>query len=790
MKEERDFGFSQENDGGGIDIKKYIFKAISYWYLFVIFITAAYIISFFMNRFSVPTYGLHTTVMIKDQTGEEQFAGGLRLFSGRKDLSTQIGILKSYRLNQQALDSLDFSISYYADYKWKSDREIYKRSPFKVQLINDKKHFYNKDINITILSDEEYQLIIETLDFEDKLKFGQKFSQGNYNFKITKDTVHFSESVIGKNYYFRENNKNSLINTYKSRLEVEVSPETSSILWLWITGETPTKDADYLNNLVNIYIQARLNEKNAKASSIITFIDKQLSGVQDSLAKTQNKLQILKEKNKTLDVSAEAKLLLTEQLELEKKLKTHKNRQEYYSYIIEELNNDNFSAMVSPSVVGIDDAVLINYMAKLSEILTKKGLLDFDLKSEVPNSKRIDFQINQIKSHILSHIKKIKHLNRQKRADIDSKLSDVNKKINQLPASERNIINTTRVFNINDQIYTMLLTRRTEAAITQASNKADSEVLDEAMPRNAVYKSPNRSANTRKALMIGFILPVLIIVLIEFMNNKIEERSDIEKNTTIPILTTVINNPEKSEIPVFTHDKSPISESVRTLRTNTLFVLKNKGSKVIAVSSSVSGEGKTFISQNTAAVMAISGKKTLLVGLDMRKPKLENTFDYYKDKGMSTYLSSRNSFDEIIKKTDHPHLDIALAGPTPPNPAELMESDSMASFIQEARNHYDYIIIDTPPVAIVTDALLLTHLVDAFFYIIRQNYSSKNVLNIVNEVKSKTKIKNFSIILNDAQIAGRYGYKYNYGYGRGYYTEDLSKRDGWRAFMKRKILKS
>ena len=785
MNQENDFQISAANQNTGPDIKKYILKGLSYWYLFVIFIPAAYIIATISNRYIVPAYGLHTTILLKTGSGEEEFAGGLRMFSRTKNLNTEIGLLKSYTLNKQALDSLDLQATYFQNNRWRTDRELYKNAPFIVEFDTVFSQYNGVQVDIEILSEKKYKLYIEAFDLEKELSFNEIFQHENFNFKLKKAPKFFNESTIGKSYYFYKNNINHLINSYKNKLKVEVSPEQSSILWLWIVGRTPAKDADYLNTLAEIFIQRGLKEKNAKAQSIIDFIDRQLSGVQDSLAKNQNRLQLLKEQNKTLDISSEAEMLLTQKTETEEKLRELSNQNEYYKYMLEEIERDNFEALVSPGIVGINDNILNEYLKEISEILTEKNLLDFDLRSEIPKSKKLDYRISQVRNKIKLHIEKIQSINRQKTEDARNKLSRINRQINRLPASERNIINTQRVFDINDNIYTLLLTRRTEAAITQASNKADTEVLDEAMPKNAVSHTPASSSNTRKALLIGALLPILIIVAIEFFNNKIEERSDIENHTYIPILSTIISNAQKTEHPVLEFEKAQVSESFRTLRTNVMFVFSGNESKTITVSSTVSGEGKTFMAQNLASVLSISEKKTLLIGLDLRKPKLQKTFSYYTNKGMSTYLSRNHSFSEIIKTTDNPYLDIALSGPIPPNPAELIESKEMNVFIEEAKKHYHYIVIDTPPIAVVTDALLLTEISDAFLYVIRQNFSSKNVLKIAKEVKEKAKLRNLMIILNDANTGLGYGYKYNYGYGRGYYAEDMEKESKLKNIINR-----
>jgi capsular exopolysaccharide synthesis family protein len=416
----------------------------------------------------------------------------------------------------------------------------------------------------------------------------------------------------------------------------------------------------------------------------------------------------------------------------------------------------------------INDPVLLKYMDNLTQAVTDRDVLDYNVKNDIPVSEKLDIQINKIKNQILIHAKKNIEVTRLEIEKIKTNINSVNFDINTLPVSERQIINIERKFNINDEIYTLLLRRRTEAAITQASNKPDTKMLDAARAEIAERKSPDNSGNTRKGILFGFLIPVLLIVILEFFNNKIQDKSDIESRTTIAIYGTIGKNKHKSNLPVVNHPKSPISEAFRSIRTNLQYILKSKDKKIIVISSSISGEGKSFISCNLAVVIAISQRKTLLVGLDLRKPKLHQEFNADNTIGLSNYLVQDAKFKDIIQKTEIENLFLATSGPIPPNPAELIESKRMKDFFDHAAKEFDYIIVDTPPIAVVTDALLLTGIADAYLYIMRQGYSSKNVIKLIEDIKKNNNLQNFGIILNEVDIKKGYGYSYGYGYGYGY----------------------
>ncbi len=778
----------------GFEIKKFFFKAVSYWYLFVISILISFFAARWITKHAIPTYGLHATVMLKNESNEEEVAGGLTLFAKRKNIDTQMGILKSYSLSKTAVEELNFNISYFRDERFKQNYEIYNKSPFIVNLDTTFRQYNNVPVSVIFQSKNKVKIIIKDFDVEKIIRVGEQFKYKDFCFSISyRDSLSFSPEILNNKYFFVKNTINSIVQDYLYRLEIDVSPEKSSILWLWMVGTVPQKDADYLNKLIEIYIRNGLEEKNQKAASIIKFIDKQLEGVSDSLKKTEASMQLFKQENRAIDISNEGMLLLTKLTDLQKYYELQKKKLSYYQYLINQLNtNKVVVSLTAPSVMEINDPVLLSYLEKLSDAITKRDELDFSVRSDIPISEKLDLQIQNIQTQIQIHAQKNVEVTENEIRTVNKNIAKVNADINKLPVSERQIINIQRKFNINDEIYTLLLRRRTEAAITQASNKADTKMLDPARPETAEKKSPDNAGNSKKGILFGLLIPILIIIVIEFFNNKIEDKSDIENNTNIPIYGTIGRNKTETNIPAANYHKAPITESFRALRTNLQFVLKKKKNKIIAITSSVSGEGKSFVALNLTSVIALSEKKTLLVGLDLRKPKLQNEFAYNNQLGISTYLVQQCEYEDVIQKSPVKNLFLALSGPVPPNPAELIESERMKQFFEKAATEFDYIVIDTPPIAVVTDALLINEIADAYLYIVRQSFSSKNVLKLLDDAKKEGNLKNLGIILNDVQIKRGYGYShgygygYGYGYGQGYYGEFDNKKDDT---FKSKLLK-
>ena len=370
-------------------------------------------------------------------------------------------------------------------------------------------------------------------------------------------------------------------------------------------------------------------------------------------------------------------------------------------------------------------------------------------------------------------------------ADMDKRIVEVEKEARKLPATERELIGIERKFNLNNDIYTYLLEKRAESGIAQASNIPNNKILDIARVDNAAKVSPKNSMNYMIALVIGLAIPLVIILMFDYFNNKIIDKSDIENNTNVPIMGSIGHNHDESDLPIVQNPKSSIAESFRSIRTNIQYLLPEKERNIILISSTISGEGKTFVATNLSIIIAMSGKKTLLMGLDLRKPKIHNDFNVNNDVGLSTYLINETSYEDVIRPTDIENLYIATSGPIPPNPAELLEKPLMKDFFDKAREEFDYVILDTPPVAIVTDAILLTQFTDTNIFIVRQKYSSKNVIQYIDELYNKKNIKNLSLLVNDVKIPSygygydyylgySYGYGYGYGqhYGQGYYGDE------------------
>ena len=442
---------------------------------------------------------------------------------------------------------------------------------------------------------------------------------------------------------------------------------------------------------------------------------------------------------------------------------------QYYNYLWEYLNDKNAtSTIISPSIIGIGDQVLIRLVNELSSLQVEKGKLGFNINLDQPAAALINRQSEESRESLKENV-------RNGIANLKLSISESNRKINtiegeidKLPSVERDLINIQRKFDLNNTVYTYLLEKRSESDIAKASNVPDNRIIDKATQFSSVLIRPKARMNLVIAFMIGLIIPIIVISLIDFFNDRVMDKSDIEGKTKVPVIGYISHNDGRNEIAVVEKPGSALSESFRSVRTALKYYVKANSVPVIAVTSTISSEGKTFISINLAAITAMLGKKVLLIGLDLRKPRINKVFEYEDSPGMSTFLSENCTFEEIIKETQIKNLFYAPSGPIPPNPAELIETDQMKKFIDRAKKEFDFIIIDTPPVAIVTDTMLIAAYVDINLFIVRQRYSSRSTIEMIEQLRERGELKNISIVINDISLSGYYGYGMRYGYYHGY----------------------
>ena len=785
-----------------IDIKALILKYLQYWYYFVACILFFGCIAFLNNRYTVPKYSVSTTLLIRDdnntQLGAENLLEGLELFSGKKNLKNEIVILSSYSLFEKVIEELNLGVSYY-QHGFLQTNELFGISPFELDV--DSSHLQLTGINfqITPLNNEEFKLSVSAsnqfpyniltkrleksltsdIDIENKFAFNSVIESDFFSFKVNK-SIHFNlEKIIDSEKYFsfKFHQIDKLANKLIEDVIINPINKETSILKLNLRERNPRKSIHILNKITEIYIRSGLNEKNLMAINTIHFIDDQLTIIQDSLSQIERKLELFKTKHPNLEIVDKEYGTYFQKQKLDNSLSEQSVNIKYYRSLLTYLKNEkNTNSIISPTSMGISNPELNNLINQLLQLYAKKGELQLTTTEKNPNYIAILSQINHTKKTIIENVNNLISSALIYEVDLINRVTTFNKKINKLPEAEKDYLILRREYEYNEQTAIYLQQKRYEASLARAGTESDHKVIDFARLDSSEPISPRKSLAYFISILIGILLPITFISLRDFFSDTIKSKSDLMNSTKIPILGLVGHSDNARSLVVPNASKSIIAESFRALRTNIQYLAADKEKKIITVTSSIGGEGKTFTTMNLAAIFALSGHKTVLIGGDLRKPKLHEDFKVNTSKGLSSYLINKSDLAEVIEKTEIDTLDVIASGPTPPNPAELLDSDKMKDLIIDLNKTYDYVIIDTPPIGLVTDGVILMQNADVNLYVVRHNYSKAGALNIINNLYQQKQVENVHIIINDFKhTSSGYGYGYGYGYGSsgyGYYENE------------------
>jgi tyrosine-protein kinase Etk/Wzc len=766
-------GNKQNGSNFQIDPKVLLLYVLRYWYLVVIGLVGGVVYAYFQVRYTPPTFSVSSRMLVKDEYsswGQEYFLPGMELVSGRNRLVNEIGVIRSFPLMEKVAVKLNRKVNYFKIGNIKST-EMYPSADFKISIIEGKgrgkfyidfpkQGYFRFAESLESLSDAEERSLRENVEI-----VGATLNVKVFNSKV----------FGGMGYKFNFGSTRALARKLQANIKIEVENPESSILVLSHQSETPEKSIDYLNALMHTYIDWGKEQNTEIARNTIDFVDLQLTKIADSLVKTEFLLEQFQKSNFT------DRIYPTEEgnnigivLELEEKLNERLIQKEYYAALIEALGREDFNSFPSSAVFGFSDFNLDQMIIALQSVIKEQNEVAFNLKEESSVYEQLQQKIvknkNNLKQFAENGIRQLDELIREVKAQIEIEEN----RVLRLPREQRRYLTLKRENKLLSDLYTFLLNKRSEAGIAEASNVAKAQILDFANSYRVVYIGPVPSSIYASGILTGLVFPLATILFLYFINNKIVDPSDLDRLTSIPVLGSIMFKKHlENNILVSDSLKSVTAEAFRGLRTKLNYMVVDKKCTAILVTSSISGEGKTFTSINLAAIYAASGKKTILLGADLRKPKIFQDFGLKNEVGLSSYLINKADLEAATQNTRVPNLDLMSSGPIPPNPAELIESLAMNRLMEQLKAKYDVIIIDSPPLGLVTDSLLLKEQADAALYIVRHNYTKKTHLGNINQLYEDKIITNLGIVVNAVQQNGNFqNYGYGYGYGYGYYSED------------------
>ncbi|MDG5800561.1 polysaccharide biosynthesis tyrosine autokinase [Marinilabiliaceae bacterium ANBcel2] len=767
-----------------IDYKKLLVDLLRFWWLFVIAIVIALTAVYIMHRYSQPVYRAGLRLLMEERGTEQpksDMMEGFGLSSAMRSLENQVAILSSYETVYETVKELDFAVSYYKIGRVK-DSELYAGNiPFTVHYNRTSPQLTNIPIYLSVIDNERYRINVNSdyastyiydddksgpsrgaISFEGEFKFGEEVSTPYMNFII--ENLNLSRSKE-RGYYFTFNNINRMASVYQSRFRAVRSNDNTSIVNLSVTGNNTGKNIDFLNKLAEVFIRNNLEKKNEIATNTIEFIETQLKVISDSLDNKGTELSDFRTTHQVQSVSAQSGLLFNRLEEFSKQQSQLTLQLKYYEYLKDYFSADDvFENTLAPASYSIDNSIIANQINNIIELNMERQTLD---ALNNPYFKELTRKMEVARRTLINAIDNQINIINEDKERLNQKRQEVTAELYELPEMERQLFGIERQFTLNNEVYTFLLRKRSEAQIQKASNTPDHSVLEQARYTGQV--SPTISADRQKALLVGLVLPLLFLVLRQLMNNRLSSPDEVERVTKLPVAGHVIHNTKDVTNVVYHYPRSVISETFRRIRTRLEYFTSGKNSPVIAVSSSMPGEGKTFCALNIATVFALSGKKTLLIGCDMRKPGLSKILDIDATKGLSEYLIGKVNIKEITQTNDQENLYIIPSGNNPPNPSELISNGKMEQLFKEAKKSYEVIILDTPPMGVVSDGYVLARYADSVLFLTRLGFTVRDVFAYTLKQLNDEGIKNIGILINDIHIKkGLLGYNYNYGYGYGY----------------------
>ena len=815
MKEESTYENMQEVKEKKVDIQEIFFKYLIHWPWIVGAVILCVIVAWIYLRMVTPVYNISATVLIKDdkkggassQLSELENLGLDGMFSSSQNFDNELEVLRSKTLAKEVIQQLNLYVSYMDEDEFPA-RDMYKISPIQVSLTPQEADKLSDpmivkmalqpqggiDVVVTV-GEIEYQ------KYFDKLPAIFPTNEGTLAFFQVPDSVLImQERKIGtldiaektiRHITATINRPMTVAKGYCANLSIEPTSKTTSVAVISLKNSSLRRGQDFINTLLEMYNRNTNDDKNVVAQKTAEFIDERIGIISKELGNTEENLETFKRNAGITDLASDAQIALTGNAEYEKKRVENRTQISLIEDLRKYINRNEYEVL--PANIGLQDAALTSSIERYNEMLVERIRLLRTSTESNPAIVNLDTSIRAMKVNVSATLDATLQGLLITKNDLDREASRFSRRISDAPGQERQFVSIARQQEIKAGLYLMLLQKREENAITLAATANNARIIDEAIADDNPI-SPKGKMIYLIALVLGVGVPVGIIYLLELTKFKIEGRSDVEKLTSVPIIGDIpLTDEKQGAIAVFENQNNLMSETFRNIRTNLQFMLEND-KKVILVTSTVSGEGKSFISANLAISLSLLGKKVVIVGLDIRKPGLNKVFNIpRKEVGITQYLANpeKNLMDLVQLSDVSKNLYILPGGTVPPNPTELLARDGLDKAIETLKKNFDYVILDTAPVGMVTDTLLIGRVADLSVYVCRADYIHKNENTLINELAEKDKLPTLCTVINGLDLKKRkygyyygygkygkyYGYGKRYGYGYGYGEQSHAKED-------------
>lgn len=749
------------------------------WFLFSVFI--CFSIAVVYLKLTAPQYQSSTTILVKEDKNsmlselsafsDMGFGGGIK-----NEIENEIEILHSRTLVETTVKELDLNVSLFVKKKF-ATRELFSKAPIEVGFVNRTPNYYESDSELSLLKTgtntfsltekvvEERPLIIK--NSKNEYQFGETIKTSCGDLVITKSVQNFSTNKLWdgeSEIKIVLSSVSDVADGFRNRLKVNPLSKKSSVLELSLVDPVVEKSEQFLDNLVQIYNNNAIEDKNLISENTSKFIAKRLALIAEELDGVEQDGESFKTSNRLTDIESEAKLFIEGSSEYDKKGIETEIQLNVTNSMLDFLKKSNNTDLLPSNLISKDEASG-GMVDSYNQLVLERNRLLKSATLENPSVIKLDQQIASLRANVISSLERLRSSLTIQKRNLNSQEGLIDSRIQKIPSQERQFRAIARQQKVKEELYLYLLQKREETAIALSATEPNARVIDVAKAQKQAV-SPKRSMILLVALILGLLIPFSILYLIDLLDTKVKTRFDIEEKTLIPFIGDLPTSESYYEI-INTESRSSSAEAIRIIRTNLEFMISKVNdnlAKTIFLTSTFPKEGKTFVSVNLAATFALSGKKVLLIGMDIRNPRIDEYMSL-PERGVTNYLSDTSlDLNSLIVKLDgYENLYVLPSGVIPPNPAELLMSSRVDTLFDTLKSQFDYIIVDTAPVSLVTDTLLIAKHADCFVYVVRANVLEKRMLNIPNTLYKEHKLPNMCMLLNDTDSSKGYGYSYGYG---------------------------
>ena len=783
----------QLTTSGTFSPREFLLRYVRYipWLIasIIVFVALAYL----KLRYSPVIYQVQSKILIKKESkaaGQDKLAD-LFLTGESQNLNDEVQILKSTGIAKRIIKNLGLQVSYISEGNLKSYALHPMDSPIWLDIVSLKDSMQYVGFKVTIID----QNTINLGESKEPVYFGQAFETPQGKFRFIRRPVDYQQ--YGSNIFtIVYNPLQELANSVAEGIQVSPVNDYSNVLLIIYETENRRLGLNIVDQLMKEYNISNVEDKRTITVNTMDFIDERLDTLRKELSYVEQSLQTFKEQNKAVDIQQQATISFSELSGVNETLTKQEVDLKIVDWLSQYLSDEKNHTKTVPTALGITEPSLQVLIAEYNQSQLRRETQIKTTTAANPIIKELDAESEKLREQIRENLSNIRQSYLINRENLLQKTRRAEAEISGVPGKGRRMLEITRSQKILEDLYSFLLQKRLETSISSASTISNSKILEPAQS-SGVPVRPDKKGMYLIAVLLGIALPVVILAIREYLNDKISGRADIERLTTAPILGEIGHSDISETLVVTKNARKFISEQFRIIRTNLQFILNKVQNPVILITSSFSGEGKSFVSTNVGAVLALTGKKTVILEFDIRKPKIIAGLDLAKNEGITNFIVGNVTIEEIIipvKQVEN--LYVIPCGPIPPNPAELLLDEKVAELFTYLRANFDMVIIDSAPVGLVSDAVVLSAFADATLYIMRQNYTLKKQLNLINDYYLNKKLPKMSLLLNDVSVTGGYGGYYgNYGYGYsygsgGYFEADQKKKKGRfssvKGFFKRK----